>query len=364
MIKFNIVLKKPFFELGVSFEAPDDSVVAIYGHSGAGKTTLLNALAGLEKKCRGTIEVKNIPWLNSDKRLFLPPQQRHVGYVFQDDRLFPHMNVQKNLLYGAGKYDKDIFDKITDILELRSLLKRKPDKLSGGEKKRVAVARALMSNPSVLLMDEPLTSLDYHKRIELLDRLKNLINELKIPVFYVTHDIEEILGMANYILVLENGHMRLRGGVEEAMASSDIQNIAGDGNIFNLMSGHISGNFPDHNVSTVKLDISETGLENHEIFIPLQMYRNIGDKVRLRILAKDIVLYRSWPTETSEINVLSGTIYRIDEQGDNDKYMLIGINIDDTLFWAELNNAAYLGLKPQIGEIIYLALRNISIYSL
>jgi len=202
----SVAIKHRFrdFTLDLAFDAPG-GVVALTGHSGAGKTSILNAVAGLLTPDQGRIVVNDRVLFDSAKRINLPTHQRRIGYVFQDLRLFPHLSVRANLLYGTK--DESALPQVLDLLGIAPLLTRKPGTLSGGEKQRVAIGRALLSQPRLLLLDEPLASLDTARRVDIIARLKVIRDELKLPMLLVSHAADEVAQLATQIITLENGRI-------------------------------------------------------------------------------------------------------------------------------------------------------------
>ncbi|MGY4576087.1 molybdate transport system ATP-binding protein [Ewingella americana] len=206
--------------LQVTQNLPAQGITAIFGLSGAGKTSLINAIGGLTKPDTGRIALNNRPLFDADKGICLPPEKRRIGYVFQDARLFPHYRVQGNLQYGMAASMRGQFDSIVALLGIGPLLNRFPLTLSGGEKQRVAIGRALLTAPEILLMDEPLAALDLPRKRELMPYLEKLAKEVNIPILYVTHSLDEILRLAEKVLVLDNGSVLAMGDLEEVWASN------------------------------------------------------------------------------------------------------------------------------------------------
>jgi molybdate transport system ATP-binding protein len=202
-------------------------VTALFGRSGAGKTSVIDMVAGLVRPDQGRIAVNGSRLFDSALGIHLPVEKRRIGYVFQDGRLFPHLNVLSNLTYGmrltpaAERFVT--LEQVTELLGIGHLLQRRPARLSGGEKQRVAIGRALLTSPSLLLMDEPLASLDPPRKAEVLPFIERLGREFAVPILYVTHSMDEILALARDLVVLEGGRVLASGGVREVLSRPDIQ---------------------------------------------------------------------------------------------------------------------------------------------
>lgn len=215
MIEATIQLPRADFNLDVSFTA-GAGVTALFGPSGSGKTTILNTIAGLERPRQGRIVVDDAVFFNSETGIDLPPRYRNIGYVFQDALLFPHLSVAQNLRYGM-RGDSGFGD-IVALLGLEALLKRHPAKLSGGERQRVAMGRALLAQPRVLLMDEPLASLDIERKHDILPYVESLRDELGIPILYVSHAVDEVARLADQVVVIDDGRVVTSGKPDAALA--------------------------------------------------------------------------------------------------------------------------------------------------
>ena len=232
MIEIAIQKQLGSFTLDARLEAPDSGVTALFGRSGMGKTSVINALAGLMRPDRGRIVVGDTTLFDSERRIDLPPEKRRLGYVFQEARLFPHYSVRGNLLYGAksdGAKDHagPSFDAVVDLLGIKDLLTRRPADLSGGEKQRVAIGRALLASPRLLLMDEPLASLDEPRKNEIMPFIERLRDELKLPIFYVSHEMEEIIRLADLLVLLDAGKVAASGSVEDLTSRLDLWPLTG-----------------------------------------------------------------------------------------------------------------------------------------
>jgi molybdate transport system ATP-binding protein len=216
------------FELDVDLSAPASGVTALIGPSGCGKTTLLRCLSGL---CRmtGTVKVNGAVWQDASR--FTPPHRRPVGYVFQEASLFPHLSVRRNLMFGLTRTEGArtlSFDQAVDLLDLAPLLERSPAKLSGGERQRVAIGRALLVQPELLLMDEPVSSLDVESKAEIIGRLEQINQTLAIPVIYVSHDRMEVARFADRVLAMRDGRIDVAAGpsVSESQAQAELAGLS------------------------------------------------------------------------------------------------------------------------------------------
>lgn len=219
MINIDVVKQLTTFSFEFKQMVPCQGVTAILGVSGAGKSTLINLINGLIKPDQGKISLNDVTLVATKQNIFVPPEQRNIGTVFQDALLFPHLRVIKNLTYGAKNINRQKFDEIINVLNINHLLKRYPAMLSGGEKQRVAIGRALLTNPRLLLMDEPLSALDMPRKKELLNYIDILVNEFKVPIIYVTHNINEVKRIANYVVILEQGKLLTYGDTHNILQS-------------------------------------------------------------------------------------------------------------------------------------------------
>ena len=223
--------KQGSFNLSVFFQGAESGVTALFGPSGAGKTSVVNMVAGLMRPDAGRIAINGQSLFDSARGIDLPPEKRRIGYVFQDGRLLPHLSVRSNLVYGLHRTPADRrfvqFDPVVELLGIGHLLGRRPAKLSGGEKQRVAIGRALLTSPALLLMDEPLASLDAARKDEVLPFIMRLGKEFSIPVLYVSHALDEIVALATYLVMLDNGRVLAAGELQVLMDRPDLQSHFG-----------------------------------------------------------------------------------------------------------------------------------------
>ncbi|MEM7270192.1 MAG: molybdenum ABC transporter ATP-binding protein, partial [Pseudomonadota bacterium] len=215
------------FSLDVAFEAPA-GVTALFGRSGAGKTSIVNAVAGLLRPDTGRISADGETLLDTESGVDLPPSRRRIGYVFQEARLFPHMTVRQNLLYGRWfQRGSSHLGEVADLLGVGDLLDRRPDGLSGGERQRIAIGRALLSDPRLLLMDEPLASLDAARKAEIIPYLERLAHETRLPILYVSHSISEVARLASTMVVIEKGRVACSGPTADVLSDPDAVPLMG-----------------------------------------------------------------------------------------------------------------------------------------
>lgn len=285
------------FALDLAFEAPP-GVTALFGRSGSGKTTVVNAVAGLLRPQEGRITLGGAVLCDTGAGVFLPPHRRRIGYVFQDARLFPHLTVRQNLLYGrffAPKGEGPDLAAITDLLGLGTLLNRRPGTLSGGEKSRVALGRAILSRPRMLLMDEPLAALDEARKAEILPYLERLRDHLGLPILYVSHSAAEVARLATTVVLVEAGRVTATGPVDQIFADTATAPALGLREAGAVIVARVAAQ-------------EEDGLTRLEtpagpLFLP-RVAAATGSEVRLRILAQDVMLALDRPTGISALNLL------------------------------------------------------------
>ncbi|MFV0293731.1 MAG: molybdenum ABC transporter ATP-binding protein [Paracoccus sp. (in: a-proteobacteria)] len=345
----------PGFALDLSFRT-GPGVTALFGRSGAGKTTVVNAVAGLLRPDQARIETSGEILTDTTRGIFLPPHQRRIGYVFQDARLFPHLNVRQNLDYGrrlAPSTTRPNATRITEIIDLLgigSLLHRRPGGLSGGERQRIALGRAILSGPRLLLMDEPLAALDEARKAEILPYLERLRDELELPILYVSHNVAEITRLANTVVILESGHIVTAGPAEQVL-SDPASNIALGRETGSLIQARVTALDND---GLARLDTPAGPVWT--------AYSGIapGMRVRLRILAQDVMLATQMPENISALNVLRGKVDRIEP--DNHGSVLVRLKLgQDAAILSRITcrSCDALGLKP--GVQVHAILKTVAI---
>ncbi|MGR5094425.1 molybdenum ABC transporter ATP-binding protein ModC [Vibrio maritimus] len=299
MSTISIDVKKQFesqsFHLKTSL--PAKGITAIFGRSGAGKTTLINLVSGLVEPDAGYIAINHEPLFDSQHNINVPIEKRKIGYVFQDARLFPHMTVERNLCYGVTKRDEDYFHEIIKLLAIEALLDRYPSHLSGGEKQRVAIGRALLSKPNILLMDEPLASLDTPRKRELMPFLEALSNQVDIPILYVTHSQNEILRLAQHLVVIDEGRVVESDIIERVWASKLMQSWQSFSDKSALFKGTVLEQNDTYGLTKVALT------PEHYLWVQ-HTNADVGEHVRLRVRASDVSISLNRAEKTSIRNIL------------------------------------------------------------
>ena len=294
-------LSRGSFTLDVDFRLPDSGVTGVFGPSGCGKTTLLRCLAGLEKSVTGRLTVNGTVW-QSDRE-FAPPHHRSIGYVFQDMRLFDHLSVLGNLTYGLRRTPpqsrKIGLEETVEVLRIGDLLDRRPNSLSGGEARRVAIGRALLSSPVMLLLDEPLTGLDSSRKTELLPFLERVNEEIKIPIVFAGHDIDEVCRLCDSVLSMENGSVKKSGPVAKVMAELDPY-LYGS-HVVARINATVGAYDDDRKLLSVEL------ANARKLQLPADG-RPQADRIRLFIYARDVGVTPDGSTDQESVAVLEGTI--------------------------------------------------------
>jgi len=341
MLDIRIKRRQGAFTLDAAFAVQDVRVTALFGRSGAGKTSIINIVAGLIRPDEGRVIVNEVCLFDSQRRIDVPPEKRRVGYIFQDGRLFPHLSVRSNLTYGmrmtppSKRFVK--FDQVVELLGIESLLRRRPSGLSGGEKQRVAIGRALLTSPSLLLMDEPLASLDWARKMEVYPFISRLSQEFAIPILYVSHSMEEILNLADSMVALDSGHVVAAGHIEELMSRVDIQRLTGYEDYGVVMSTRVES----HDTASGLTRLRFTG---GTLTVPL-FDSPPGAQARVRIQARNVAIALTPPQNISVQNIFPGTIENI-AMG-NGSLVDVRINIGSPLMSRiTLRAKQELGLKP------------------
>ena len=344
-------LQRSDFSLNVDAEIPMRGITGVFGESGAGKTALLRCIAGLEQAAAGRLVIADEVW--QDDTVSRPVHEREIGYVFQEPRLFAHLNVRQNIEYGQrrGRRSDTGFDEAVELLGLRDLLDRPVNTLSGGEAQRTAIARALLRSPRVMLMDEPLAALDRARRDEILPFLDRLHAALSIPVIYVSHSVEEVIRLCDYLLVMEHGRIVAAGDIQEVLLRADLPLLGGE-----EAGAIIQARAIGHDAADGLTRIAFDGLE---MWVPGGYPE--GTPLRLRIRANDVSLCREDPGTSTVLNTLPGSIESIREEGESCVLVHLAVGSEHILARITRRSRAQLQLEPGdrvIAQIKSVAVKN------
>jgi molybdate transport system ATP-binding protein len=356
MLSVAVKKRRGSFSLEAAFELPTPGVVALFGRSGCGKSTLVNVIAGLLHADAGRVALDEVVLLDTARRHYVPPERRRIGYVFQDARLFPHLSVAANLRYGERRAPAHRYvslDTVAGLLDLGPLMDRRTHSLSGGERQRVAIGRALLSQPSLLLLDEPLASLDAARRDEVLPYLETLRDQLAVPMVYVSHDFDEVLRLATYVVLMDAGKTIAQGGVAEMSLNAGLRSIIGADAVGATVDGTALGRDPSSGLMRVKVGHGELNVQAANL--------EVGTKLRVQLLARDLIVATQAPQHLSVRNILSGVVTSVtSDDADSD---LVAIDIGGTLIMARVTKAATRDLRLEPGLPAWALVKSVSLRS-
>ncbi len=329
----------PGVSFDISFQAPVPGTTVLFGRSGAGKSTVVNVVAGLFRPASCHVSINGTLLADTERNVFVPVEHRRVGMVFQDARLFPHMTVAGNLRYGLRRAPAGAirFDEVVDLLGLEPLLHRRPGRLSGGEKSRVAIGRALLSQPVLLAMDEPLTGLDEQHKAEILPYLARLKTSLALPILYVTHALDEVARLADALVLIRAGRVVASGPVNAVLSRGDLPFAARD-DAGAVLEARIVAHDTARHLTTL-----EAG--GRTLLVPL-LSGAPGTALRVRVPAREVILATAVPQAISVQNVIAGTVRRITEDAAHHA-ALVEVALDGAALLARVtpDAAARLGLR-------------------
>ena len=340
--RFQIQYKQ--FHLDTDLEFPDEGVTVIFGRSGSGKTTFLRCLAGLERSPTGYMKFGDHVWQDASQNTFAPVHHRPIGMVFQEARLFPHLSVRDNLNYGyrriAPEDRKITFDQVTELMDLAPLLDRRPQKLSGGEQQRVAIGRALLTSPRLLLMDEPLASLDAQRKQEILPFLIRLRQEMKLPIVYVTHSLGEVLQLVDTLVLLQEGKSVAVGPANEVLSRLDLAGKTGPSTLGSVLTTTVAEHEAEFGLTRVQY-------RDQSLYIPEQPLE-VGSALRVHLLAQDISIALGQPeTPTSVLNTLPATVLEIGRMDSKGSSVNLKLDVGEPILATITRKSlAHLQLKP------------------
>jgi len=321
MLRLSVIKRWKEFKLNAQLEAPTPGIVALFGRSGCGKTTLINIISGLLEPDEGRVELDGAVLTDTRARIRIPAERRRIGYVFQDARLFPHLSVLTNLRYGERRVPSEEraigLDEVLALLGLEPLLRRRPYELSGGERQRVALGRALLSQPRLLLLDEPLSGLDAARREEVLPYLEVLRDRLAIPMVFVSHQLDEVLRLATHLALMEAGEIIASGKLSDISLRPEFRAIVGPEVVGAVIDGVVAAVDAEQGMADVQLGrgILHVSIAN----VP------VGARIRIQLLARDIILATEPPRGLSVRNALQGVIAELSD--DVGRAVLVRVDI-------------------------------------
>ncbi|MGE0116062.1 MAG: molybdenum ABC transporter ATP-binding protein [Steroidobacteraceae bacterium] len=343
------------FKLDLNINTDSSGVIALFGHSGCGKSTTINLMAGLLQPDSGRLQLGDEVLFDSSQGISIASEQRRIGYVFQDARLFPHYTVVGNLRYGLqrtrGRTQDIGFDAVVELLGIGHLLQRRSFQLSGGEKQRVALGRALLAQPRLLLLDEPLASLDQARREEVLPYLERVRDQLGIPMVYVSHQFEEVLQLATHVVLMDQGRVLAQGNLPDISLRPELRALIGAEAIGTVVEGQVrsideAGGLAQIDVGHGQLSVDASGLQ-------------AGQQVRLQLLARDLILALQPPHGLSVRNKLLGVIMHI--APDEHHSILVGIDVGGVHLIARVTTAAAQELRLQIGLSLWVLVKAVTL---
>ncbi|KGJ91664.1 molybdenum ABC transporter ATP-binding protein [Colwellia psychrerythraea] len=346
-LDLNITISYQQFDLAIVLPIPLKGITGVFGHSASGKSTLLRAISGLETPLKGDITLAGKSLVNTEKNIYLKPENRQVGLVFQNSRLFPHLTVLGNLEYAVKrcKNRQLSFDKVVELTELTPLLSHQVRELSGGQQQRVALARAILAEPKLLLLDEPLSALDQHSKTKLLKMMLNIQKQLDLPMLYVSHSLDELQQVCDTLLVLEKGEVLNFGNIHQVIHQL---NNYGDNAIIHQQTSldlPIKTFDNGHGLTALALNAQQ------DIFLLSDKAFEQQNQLRCFILASDISITLTEPVSSSIVNHLFGVIKQIDNQENN---VLLTVHCGSQDFFVTISAFSQQKLSLTIRQQVYL----------
>ncbi|MGA8259571.1 MAG: molybdenum ABC transporter ATP-binding protein [Arenicellales bacterium] len=341
------------FSLDIEFTWPMRGITALFGPSGCGKTTTLRCIAGLNR-LPGRLHVGEEVWQNDAQGIFLKPHERPIGYVFQEASLFPHLSVRGNLGYGLSRIPAGArrvsLDEASDLLGIGELMSRRPARLSGGQRQRVAIARALLTSPRLLLMDEPLASLDHRSKREILPFLERLHDELAMPVLYVSHAPDEVARLADHLVLLDAGRVHAAGPLHVLRARLDLARDLG-GEADSVVEARVAAHDETFHLSYLEFPGGRISVTGNDL--------PIGRKVRLRALARDVSITLTAQTGTSILNIFPAVVKELAEDGP--AQVLARLDVGGTPLLARITRKSATALDLAPGKPVYAQVKAVTL---
>jgi len=391
MLKVRVLKRLSAFTLDANFEAPTPGVVALFGRSGCGKTTTVNVISGLLVADEARVELDGVVLEDTRSGVRVPPERRRIGYVFQDGRLFPHLSVLGNLRYGmvragrrglggagwasaagdvglarAGRGERVAgavaaaagaggpasigMDQIVSLLGLEQLLQRRPSQLSGGERQRVSLGRALLSQPGMLLLDEPLAALDAARREEVLPYLERLRDNLSIPMVYVSHQFDEVLQLATHVVLMDKGRVLAQGSLNEVSLLQPLREIVGTDSVGAVLDGVVTAVDSSYGMADLRVGRGVLNVSVRDV--------TVGATVRVQLLARDIILATEAPRGLSVRNELQGVVVGVED--DDGQAVLVTVDVGGANVLARVTQSAVRELHLRVGMGVWVLVKAVS----
>ncbi len=348
-LELSVALSLEAFRLQAALDLPLEGVTALFGPSGGGKSSLLRVIAGLERQGRGKVSYDGTPWADSDARFFQPAHRRPVGLVFQDARLFEHLDVAGNLRFAERRSRRNgtaiTWNEVIDAMDLEPLLSRRVTGLSGGERQRVALARTLLTRPKLLLLDEPLSALDQGRKADILPYLGEAPRRFGIPTLYVSHAVDEVVQIADRVIVMAEGQIQAVGSVAEVLERSDLQIYTGRFEAGSMLEAQVTGQNEDFR-------LTELSLAGQQVNMPMVSFLEVGDPVRLRIRARDVALATHRPEGLSIRNILEGQVVEVSLEAET-AFAEILIDLGGQRLRARITRASAKDLELEAGRQVF-----------
>ncbi len=356
MINVDISLPRKNFDVSIC-ESFSSGITGIFGPSGSGKTSLLHAIAGLAHPKEGSISIGQHTVFDSQKHIHIPVEKRNIGYVFQEGRLFPHMSVEKNLMYGIKKngHNKVNFDEVVELLNLGHILKSKPSQISGGERQRTALGRSLLSSPDILLLDEPFSAVDTNLRKQILPFILRIQQKVKVPTLVVSHDIPDLLKLTSTLCIIKNGQCIGHGEYYDLLKNKTISEIFGTSALVNSVETTVMHATPENG-----LTILSWKKDDREVLIKCEKSKDLyqeGQLIKVFINADDIALSEEKLDNVSIQNQIRGTVTDAIEHGAT---LLCIVDVGFKLV-VEITTDSQKRMSIQIGSKVWCLFKSVAI---
>jgi molybdate transport system ATP-binding protein len=357
VLDVTLQLRRPEFSVDARFSAPAPGITALFGRSGAGKSTLMHLLAGLTRPDAGAVELDGERLYDSGRGIDVPAQARRIGYVFQDLRLFPHLDVRRNLDYGLRRAARGAariqLARVVELLGLATLLQRRTWQLSGGERQRVALGRALLAQPRLLLLDEPLSAIDAARRDDLLPYFERLRDELALPMILVTHRFEDVVRLATHVVLLESGRVLAQGDLPAVSLRGELAALLGPDGVGAVVEGKVESIDAAAGLAAVRIGAGRLLVSAESL--------HAGELVRMQLLARDLILATAPPQGLSVRNQLQGKVTGLQREAPHN--VLVSVDAGGVPVFARVTEAAVRDLRLHAGQELWVLVKAASLRS-